>query len=86
MIGLFFLIVIGLVAGGLANFITHGGGLGTKGNLAVGVVGSNLGGLLFQKLGAGLTGWDEVPVLLASFGVALVMAAILLIIVVLINR
>jgi uncharacterized membrane protein YeaQ/YmgE (transglycosylase-associated protein family) len=80
MLGPFLLIAIGLVIGGLATFFTHGGGLGKVGNLVVGIVGSFLGGLLFQQFGARLTGWLEESVLLVSFGVAFVVAVILLVV------
>ncbi len=86
MLGIFLLIAIGLVTGGLANFFTHGGRLGTAGNIAVGIVGSFAGGLLFQQFGVRLTGWDEAPVALASFGAAFLMAVVLLIVVNLIKR
>jgi len=86
MLGLFLLIAIGLMAGWLANFFTHGGGLGTVGNIIVGIVGSLLGGLLFQQIGVRLTGWLEESVLLASYGVALLLAVILLVIANLIKK
>ncbi len=85
MLGIFLLIVIGLMVGGMANFFTHGGGLGTKGNLGVGVAGSFLGGLLFQQFGAGLVG-EGPPVVLVSYVAALVVAVILLVIVSLIKK
>lgn len=84
MLGLLLLLAIGLVAGGLANFLTRGGGLGTTGNLIVGVVGSITGGILFQQFGAGLVG--EGPVIPASFAAALVGAVVLLVIVGVIKR
>ena len=80
MLGLFLLIAIGVMVGWMTNFFTHDGGLGKVGNLIVGIVGSLIGGLLFQQLGTRLTGWSEEPVLLSSFGVALVVAIVLLII------
>jgi uncharacterized membrane protein YeaQ/YmgE (transglycosylase-associated protein family) len=86
MLGLFLLIVIGLFVGWMANFFTHGGGLGTVGNIIVAIVGSLLGGLLFQQVGIRLTGWVEESVVLASYGVAFVMAVILLVIAKLIKK
>jgi len=86
MLGLFLLVAIGLVVGGLANFFTRGGGLGTVGNIIVGIVGSLLGGLLFQQFGERLTGWLDAPVALASYGVALIVAVVLLIIVSVIKK
>ena len=86
MLGLFLLIAIGLVIGGLANFFTRGGGLGTIGNIIVGIVGSLLGGLIFQQFGVKLTGWIDESVILASYGVAFIMAVILLVIANLIKK
>jgi uncharacterized membrane protein YeaQ/YmgE (transglycosylase-associated protein family) len=84
LLGLFLLIAIGLVVGWLADFMTHGGRLGTTGNIIVGIIGSILGGLLFQQFGAMLVG--EGPVVPASFGAAFVGAVILVIIAGLIKR
>lgn len=42
---------IGLIAGWLAGQLTKGTGFGLFGNLAVGVVGSYVGGLLLGSLG-----------------------------------
>lgn len=84
MLGLFLLVGIGLLVGGLASSFTHGGRLGTMGNLVVGVVGSLAGGLLFQQFGTRLV--EEHSAILLSFGVALVTAVLLLVIVGLIKR
>ena len=78
MLGFFLLIVIGLMVGGMANSFTNGGRLGMAGNLIVGIVGSFLGGILFQQFGTRLM--SETPALLLSFAVALVGAVLLLII------
>ena len=78
MLGLFLLIAIGLMAGGMANSFTHGGRLGLVGNLIVGIVGSFLGGFLFQQFGTRLM--NEMPATLFSFVVALVGAVLLLVI------
>lgn len=84
MLGILLLLAIGLMAGWLANFFTHGGGLGTAGNIIVGIVGSLVGGLLFQQFGGRLVGEHEA--LLISFGVALVGAVVLLVVVGLIKK
>ena len=86
MLGLFLFVFIGLMAGWMANFFTHGGGLGTTGNIIVGIVGSFLGGLLFQQFGARLFGMSETPAVLLSFAVALVVAIVLLIVAHLIKK
>jgi uncharacterized membrane protein YeaQ/YmgE (transglycosylase-associated protein family) len=78
MLGYFLLIAIGLMVGGMANSFTHGGRLGLTGNLSVGIVGSFLGGFLFQQFGTRLM--SETPALLFSFVVALVGAVLLLVI------
>jgi uncharacterized membrane protein YeaQ/YmgE (transglycosylase-associated protein family) len=51
MVRLFWLAVIGLVAGWIAGQITKGRGFGAAGNLFVGVLGAMLGGLVFNLLG-----------------------------------
>jgi uncharacterized membrane protein YeaQ/YmgE (transglycosylase-associated protein family) len=86
MLGLFLLIAIGLVAGGVASSFTHGGRLGTTGNLVAGIAGSLTGGLLFQQYGASMFGMSETPALLLSFAVALVVAVVVLIVAHLIKR
>ena len=86
MLGPFLMLGSGLVAGGMASSFTHGGRLGTTGNLIVGIVGSFTGRLLFQRFGASLVGMSETPALLLSFAVALVGAIILLVVAHLIKR
>lgn len=44
-------IVIGLLAGWIAGEVSRGAGFGCLGNLAIGLVGSILGGWIFSKLG-----------------------------------
>lgn len=44
-------LLIGALAGWLANTMVHGGSQGIWGNLAVGVVGAFVGGFLFRLLG-----------------------------------
>ncbi|MBP2627975.1 MAG: Transglycosylase-associated protein [Firmicutes bacterium] len=44
-------LLIGLISGGLAVMISHGGGFGIWGNLAIGVIGSFIGGFLFDFIG-----------------------------------
>ena len=48
-------LLIGLLAGWLAGKIMKGRGFGLFGNLAVGVVGALLGGLLFKLMGIATT-------------------------------
>jgi uncharacterized membrane protein YeaQ/YmgE (transglycosylase-associated protein family) len=44
-------IIIGLLAGWIAGEISRGAGFGCLGNIAIGLVGSILGGWIFSKLG-----------------------------------
>lgn len=44
-------ILIGLLAGWIAGEISRGSGFGCLGNIAIGLVGSVLGGWIFSKLG-----------------------------------
>ena len=44
-------IIIGLLAGWIAGEVSRGAGFGCLGNLAIGMVGSILGGWIFSQLG-----------------------------------
>ena len=44
-------IVIGLLAGWIAGEVSRGAGFGCLGNLAIGLIGSILGGWIFSRLG-----------------------------------
>jgi uncharacterized membrane protein YeaQ/YmgE (transglycosylase-associated protein family) len=44
-------IIIGLLAGWIAGEVSRGAGFGCLGNIAIGLVGSILGGWIFSKLG-----------------------------------
>ncbi|MES3040818.1 MAG: GlsB/YeaQ/YmgE family stress response membrane protein [Pseudomonadota bacterium] len=44
-------LLIGAIAGWLAGLIMKGGGKGLIGNMVVGVLGSVIGGFLFQSVG-----------------------------------
>ena len=46
-----YVIVFGAIAGWIANFIMKGRGIGLIGNVVVGVLGSFIGGWLFDQLG-----------------------------------
>jgi uncharacterized membrane protein YeaQ/YmgE (transglycosylase-associated protein family) len=73
-------LIVGLIAGWLGSKIMRGGGFGFLGNLAVGVVGAFVGGVLFNALG--ITGYGFVGALVT----ATVGAVVLLFIVGLIKR
>jgi uncharacterized membrane protein YeaQ/YmgE (transglycosylase-associated protein family) len=49
--GLISFLVVGLLAGWIAGQLTRGSGFGLLGNVAVGVIGAFVGGLLFWLLG-----------------------------------
>lgn len=44
-------IIVGLLAGWIAGEVSRGAGFGCLGNIAIGMVGSILGGWIFSKLG-----------------------------------
>jgi uncharacterized membrane protein YeaQ/YmgE (transglycosylase-associated protein family) len=44
-------IIIGLLAGWIAGEVSRGAGFGCLGNVAIGMVGSILGGWIFSRLG-----------------------------------
>jgi uncharacterized membrane protein YeaQ/YmgE (transglycosylase-associated protein family) len=44
-------IIIGLLAGWLAGLLSRGSGFGCLGDIAIGLIGSVLGGWIFSKLG-----------------------------------
>lgn len=69
---IFGFLFIGLIAGWLAGLIMKGGGLGLIGNLAVGVIGSFLGGYLFQFVGIQVGGFISTLVT-ASVGAILIL-------------
>lgn len=49
-------LLIGAIAGWLAGLIMKGGGFGLIGNMVVGVLGSVVGGYLFQSVGVAAGG------------------------------
>lgn len=49
-------LLIGAVAGWLAGLIMKGGGFGLIGNMVIGVLGSVVGGYLFQSVGVAAGG------------------------------
>jgi len=67
-------IVVGLLAGWLAGLITRAEGFGCFGNIAIGLLGAAIGGLLFSLFGIeDRTGfWGSVAV--ATFGAIVLLA------------
>ena len=67
-------IVIGLMAGWLAGLIMKGGGYGIVGDIVVGLIGSVLGGKLFQTFGVSMGGGLPGNLVVATVGaVALIL-------------
>ncbi len=79
---LLWLLLIGLVAGWFAGRIMKGRGFGLAGNLIVGVLGSLLGGLLFEALGVPATAYG----LLGALVMAVVGAMVFLFLISLLKR
>lgn len=54
-------LLVGLVAGWLASLVVEGHGLGTLGNIIVGIIGAFVGGLIFDVMGIQSYGfWQSV--------------------------
>lgn len=70
------MLLTGLVAGWLAARLVRGGGLGLIGNMAVGVAGAFLAGVMLPVLGFGPGGGIFVTILQATLG-AVVLLVIL---------
>lgn len=68
-------LLIGLLAGWLANVIVRGSGMGLLGNVVVGIVGALIGGLVFDALDISVLGN------VGRFTVALIGAILLLLLV-----
>lgn len=79
--GLFWFLIVGLIAGWLAGVLVKGGGFGLVGDLVVGVIGAFLGGFLFGTFRISLGGG-----LLGSIFVATIGAVVLLFVVRLVKR
>lgn len=70
-------IIVGLIAGWLANVIMKDGSDGLVGNIVLGVIGSFIGGFLMNLIGGhGVTGFNIYSILVATGG-AVVLIAIL---------
>jgi uncharacterized membrane protein YeaQ/YmgE (transglycosylase-associated protein family) len=66
-------IVVGGIAGWLAGLLAKGRGYGCIGNVVVGIIGSVVGGWLFQ-----VTGIEALPGLLGSLATAVIGAVLLI--------
>ncbi|MEM1328731.1 MAG: GlsB/YeaQ/YmgE family stress response membrane protein [Bacteroidota bacterium] len=77
-------ILLGAIAGWLAGLVVRGGGLGLFGNIAIGILGSFVGGWLGAQLGVSGTAVGGLS--LASILTAFAGAAVLLFIISLFRR
>jgi uncharacterized membrane protein YeaQ/YmgE (transglycosylase-associated protein family) len=73
---LFWLILLGLIAGWLAGVLVKGGGFGVLGDIVVGILGALIGGYLFRAMGFSAGGGFFGSILVATFG-AIVLIVIL---------
>ena len=65
---LIWFILIGLAAGWLAGQFMRGGGFGVVGDIALGVVGALVGGLMFRALGVSAGGGLIGALIVATIG------------------
>ena len=79
-ISLLLFLVIGLIAGWLADVVVKGVGFGLLGNLITGVIGAFIGGFLFSLMGVGTSS------MLGAVISAFVGAVILLLLIRLVRR
>lgn len=63
-------LLVGLIAGWLAGKLTRGSGFGTVGNIVLGVLGSFVGGFVFDKIGF-VAGGTLASIIVATVGAAL---------------
>ncbi len=68
-------VVVGLLAGGLAEFVMKDGGYGLIGDLGLGLVGSVVGGWIFWALGVSAGGGLFPTVFVAFVGAVIVIVA-----------
>jgi uncharacterized membrane protein YeaQ/YmgE (transglycosylase-associated protein family) len=73
-------VIIGALAGLIAGQLFRGRGFGTLGNIAIGLIGAIIGGILFNVLGISLSGLPTFTFSLGDLLVAIVGALILLLI------
>ena len=68
-------VFVGLLAGWLAGFFMRGGGYGLVGDIALGLVGSLLGSVIFRALGVSAGAGLFMAVVVAFIGAVLVIGA-----------
>ena len=74
--GLLSWIILGLIAGVIADFLMHGG-FGLIGSIILGIVGAVIGGFLASALGVGnVTGLNIGSIVIAVIGAIIVIAVV----------
>jgi len=73
--GIIIFLLVGLLAGWLAGVIWKGGGFGLLWNLVIGVIGSFIGGFIFQLLG--IHGYNIIGSIIAALIGALILLFII---------
>ena len=73
---LLIILLVGALIGWLAGFVLKGSGFGLLGNIAIGIVGSLLGGWLLPKMGVHIGSGLGATILVGLFG-ALVLLVVL---------
>ena len=68
-------VLVGALAGWLAGFLMRGGGYGLIGDIALGLVGSLLGSVIFRALGVSAGAGLFMAVVVAFIGAVLVIGA-----------
>jgi uncharacterized membrane protein YeaQ/YmgE (transglycosylase-associated protein family) len=71
-------LVIGLIAGWLAGVLFKGSGFGVLGDIVVGVIGAEIGGWIFDKLGWSAYGFGG-AIFMASVGAVALLVGIKLV-------
>lgn len=77
--GIFIMILVGLVAGWLAGKIVQGTGFGLIGDIVIGIVGAVIAGFLFPRLGLSLGGDIFGAIISATIGAVVLLVIIRLV-------
>ena len=72
-------ILIGLIAGWLAGKLVHGTGYGAVGDIAVGIAGAVIAGLLFPVIGLTFGGGPIAAIIHATVGAVILLVVIRLV-------
>lgn len=69
-------LLVGVIAGWLANVLVKGGGIGLFGDLVVGIIGALIGGLLFSGLAGAAGGGLLGSILVATLGAVILLVVL----------